>query len=238
MAELDDGLFLIDGEDAGSTPWEFTSITEPGSNVFDLNAGAANNGSYGYRAYFEGAEPDRNCRGDFTLGNLTTIYLRGYVRLSSAFAMPGDYEQVQLFGIFDANVDIINFGAYQHTGGTLQRWFKKSEIAGVNIETDATNFSLNTWHRVEIKFVAGIGSDGIVEIKVDGDTLFGGADTGLSSSALAADNLMVGSHADVGQEPISTNYVDFDDIKAADDGWVGAYSDAGSGIVVLRRRRM
>ena len=36
MAVETGGLFVIDGEDAGTTPWEFDSIVEPGTSTFAL----------------------------------------------------------------------------------------------------------------------------------------------------------------------------------------------------------
>ncbi len=238
MAELDDGLFLIDGEDAGSTPWEFDSVIVGGSNTFALDVAAKNNGTYGYKASFVGSPPDRNSRGIKTLSDPSTIYVRAYVFLSAGFAMGAAYENLQLLALVDGMTDIIVLGVYEHDGGELARWWKISEVGGVGEENDTTNFSLNAWHYLEIKFVAGTGSDGIVECRVDGTVLFGGADTGLSSSALAPDTLQVGAQADRGQEPVNGSFIYFDDIKAATDDWVGAYSDAGGGIIVLRRRRM
>ncbi len=48
------GLFIIDGESAGSTPWEFDSLSEEGSNTVALAAAAKNNGDYGYKITFDG----------------------------------------------------------------------------------------------------------------------------------------------------------------------------------------
>ena len=47
MPELDDGVFLIDGESAGSTPWEWDSLTEEGTMTLalDPNADSGNDGS-------------------------------------------------------------------------------------------------------------------------------------------------------------------------------------------------
>lgn len=227
MAEADDGLFLIDGEDAGTTPWEFSSVVDDGTCVFDLNDTAEQNGTYGYKALFDGAS--RNCYATLDLADPSTIYFRGYVKFSAGFAMGSTYENVNLFLLRDGTTDIIVFGAYCHDATELVRWWKISEVDGIAEETDATEFSLNVWHRIEIKFVAGTGSDGIVECKCDGTTLFGAADTGLSTSALAPDTLIVGGYEDRGQEPANGAYMYFDDIKAATGDWVGEYSEAGGG---------
>jgi len=231
MAEADDGLFLIDGEDAGSTPWEFDSITNDGSCTFAIDATAKNNGSYGYKASYDGT--NRNCYGVVNLSDPSTIYVRGYVYIPSAFEMGGTYETCVLFYLFDGTTDIIVLSAYCHGTTSMARWHKISEVSGVDEETDSvTNFSTDAWHYLEIKFVAGTGSDGIVECRCDGDTLFGGADTGLSTSALAPEALYVGNYSERGQEPANGAYMYFDDIKASASDWVGAYSEAGGGVSV------
>jgi hypothetical protein len=232
MAEADDGLFLIDGESAGATPWEFTAIVDDGTAAFALDGAAKQNGSYGYSATFDGAS--RNCYGRKALSDLAEIYVRAYVYIPSTFAMTITYTTVTILDLGDGSTIAINFGFYCHGSTVPARWKWKSEVAGINTEaTSTTNFSMDAWHRIEIHWVSA--ADGGMEILVDGTSIISDL-TGQNTSAIALDNLFVGNSEDGGGHVPAAGAVFYlDDIKASATGWVGAYSAAAGGHPAMKR---
>ena len=74
-------ILVIDGEDAGSTPWEFDSITEEGDCDFSLQAAAALHGANGYR--YTGSLSYDYGFGSIAIASQTTLYGRFYIKINS-----------------------------------------------------------------------------------------------------------------------------------------------------------
>lgn len=227
MAEVDDGLYLIDGEDAGETPWEFDSITIAGDPTFALEAGAANHGSYGYRYTGTGdSGADDWAYGDVAVDDGTEFWVRFYVRLSDGCAGTGA----------SRGTSILNVGAYLYflvksqadSPYTLVTW--RASLNGGSSADFATNFSLNTWHKVEIQLKESGAGEGGAKVWIDDDLGYDDMDqnwTGVLSTT------SVGNHGGGSAYGLANgSYIDFDDIKANTSGPIGDYPEAGGASIV------
>ncbi len=232
MAELDDGLFLIDGEGAGSTPWEFDSLVENAGNSITLDVAAKNNGTYGYKFNFGGTVSSYNNYGIKGIAEQSEIYSRTYVYIPTGTDVGTQYNTIGIMYFVNNGSTVCYIAMYGQNGSTADRWY----IRGPDItETIVnTNFSTNTWHYIEMRFKRGTSGDGIIQVWVDGDLIFNNTSVTHTGGLDYVDQVDLGAHETWG-EP--TAYYYQDDCKA-DNSPVGVYSDAGGGIVVLRRRRM
>ena len=224
MAEADDGLFLIDGEDAGSTPWEFDSISEAGSMTLALDSNNPNNGTYAYRVTFDGSSEQAYGTVSFS-PNVDEIYLRFYLYVPST-TTGGNWQNAYIVRMLDNSPFAALVQFYIRTGGdgAFYSWGWIIDQGGSS--TSTTNFSTDEWHYVEIHWVSDA-SVGGATIKVDGDTLV--ADEDQDTSANDLNNIRIGIDPNGSFTGGNGHTLDFDDIKAADDDWVGAYSAAGGG---------
>lgn len=212
------GLFILDGEDAGSAPWEFTVIYKDATNVFALDAAAKNNGSYGYSATFDGT--DDICNGTLTFTERTEIYVRAYVYIHSNFSFSAPAECISL-RLGDGSVTLCEVRIRRTTAGAgnPEAW----RIIGQDLTTTGTgtNFSIGAWHYIEIHWLAGTGADGGAQVWIDGDSVFSEFDNNLT--AYAVDRIQVGNTAS-GANPVADSVLYFDDIKG-DTSYIGAYPE-------------
>ena len=145
--------------------------------------------------------------------------------------MEGANNQLRLLSFYDGATFLGSFGCQASGSGNfpIAIWYVYF-IGGVNASSP-TNFSLGALHYAEMRWKSGDSGAAIQQVWVDGDLIFDetGTDTG------GCNKIIVGH--DTANIPKANCVIDFDDIKA-DASPVGAYSDAGGGIVVLRRRRM
>lgn len=224
------GLFIIDGEDAGSTPWEFDSLTEEGSNTFALDVNAKNNGSYGYRATFDGVNDD--CRGVKAFSEVNEIYARAYIYIKADLDLDATSRALTVFALYDGATRICRVDIKAGGGSaTPIMWaFDDRDHSA----TSEINFSRGAWHYIEIHWKAGTGADGGGQFWVDGDLLFDSLDG--DHTAYLVDEIRIGGMASTGYPDTNGDTIDFDDIKA-DTSYIGAYS-VDEAIAILRRRRM
>lgn len=215
------GLFILDGEDAGSTPWEFDSVTNEGSNVFSLQAGAKNNGTYGYSIVFDGINNDCYALKAFASAK-NEVYVRAYVYIDSTLVIPA-WGVLGLFSIRDGTTILCKAWVRNNTGSAAvpNTW----RVGGQDLTTvlSATNYSTDTWHYIELHWKKGSGADGGAQVWVDGDSILNEFDNNLT--AYAADDIMIGTQFDA-LPAANGDFLYFDDIKA-DTSYIGAYSDSG-----------
>jgi len=215
--ELDDELFLINGEDAGTTPWEFDSITNEGSNVFTLDSDATHRGTNGYSVTFDGTNNDCYAVKAFDVSQ-DEVYVRGYVYIDSGFTLP-EYQTTQLLTIRDGSTLLADIRIRRGASGSgvPTQW----QIRGQDITstTSTTNFSLGAWHCIEAHWKAGTGADGGVELWVDGNSAFSEMDNNLT--VYSADDITIGTYWEA--VPANGDYLYFDDIKASTEP-IGAYN--------------
>lgn len=234
------GLLIIDGEDAGSTPWEFDSLTEAGSNTFALDGDAANNGSYGYKATLDGSNADAH--GVVAFGSAQSdIYVRTYVYISSGLSVgDGGYNYLSFLYISDSAGGEGNtcafFAVRNYGGNEVAHWYVGGN--GASDVSTATNFSVGAWHYVELHYVEDASVGGI-EAWVDGTQIVDDIDQ--DSSGRSASRIYAGA-GPVGAGVIddAADFIYIDDLKA-DTSYVGAYSASSANAVPIllnqRRRR-
>ncbi len=223
------GLFIIDGESAGSTPWEFSSIVEDGTNTFSLQAAAKNHGDNGYRALMDGS--NQLAYGRLNIVGQGEIYCRAYLYLSNNFDLGANYDVLGIFSLRIGGTTSISFGLRSEGATVASQWrITGTGVTGLNTNT---NFSFLTWHYVELYFLqeTGGGGNGVAKVWIDGDLVLD--QSGISIGSGDISRIYVGSAG--GATPNNGDFIYFDDIKA-DTSPVGAYPAAG-GIVILRRRR-
>ncbi len=223
------GLFVIDLETGDLS--QFSATSAPGSTVLDAHVDAKNNESYGLRVIGDGSSS--YVYGSKTVGDETELYTRCYVYIDSGMTL-GSFQEVSILALLDGGTRLCKIMYQNDTGspGAPESW----RVIGQALPNtgSGTNFSLDTWHRVEIHWKAGSGADGGAQVWVDGDSIFNDFSDNLT--AYSVDTVRIG--ADFNDNMSNGNFVYIDDIKAALTGPIGAYSVAGGGIVVLRRRRM
>jgi len=207
------GLFILDGEDAGSTPWEWTSINNSGSATFALDGAAKNNGSYGYTF-----TPDstNTAYGRKTFTAIDEIYVRFYIFIPTGFNVgtgAGEYVDVAMFNAVLS--DEIRFGIYTTSGGVPNSW---RFWVNYTPQYSTTNFSLNSWHRIEIRYYK-YASTGGGELWIDGTSVLSDYDQTISAQA---SSFYLGCELAT-SAPGAGDVLYFDDIKA-DTSPVGAYS--------------
>lgn len=221
MAETG-GLFILDGEDAGTTPWEFSSLVVGGTATFALDADAKNNGTYGYTAHGDGTNA---CYGKKSFAEQAEIYVRFYVYIPSTSSF-ATWDYPILAELIDGtDTTVWAFGV--HTTSGPAEWFAKYDEASA--QTSNTNFSVDAWHRVEIRFLSA-SSNGGIQVWIDGDAVAALSDFDNNSSALVPDNLWIGS-VTAGKLG-SGGEVFYDDIKA-DTSAIGEYSGASATSVII-----
>jgi hypothetical protein len=212
------GLFIADAEPSGGTG-DFDSVTDAGGILSGITA-AKNNGSYGYKIAYDGT----NATGYGVmsgLSNLSEIFVRMYVYIPTGLNGTANYKQINFFRTFDGGTQTGRWGLQCNTTPwNFDRWYCQSFPSGGSTTT-TDQFANDTWIRVEGRFYRHASAGGCV-LRIDGTDEI----TLLSenSSALYVDEVWLGSIYSSSGEPPNGDYFYFDDCKASDSDWVGAYS--------------
>jgi len=223
------GLFVIDGEDAGDDPWEFSTILVGAGNTFELSAAAKNNGDYGYFLDVAGANGRARATKNFVASGPDT-YKRIYLKILPGYTFGVD-ESYVIFKLYAGGTFLIRGMIYAQGGTTLNKWIFWDKYGGTLIFD--TNFSVGDWHYIDLHWRQAAALGG-TEYWVDGDLIRSGLN--YNSSAYEPSWLEIGQ-VDLNPSPAVEIY--FDDIKAAATGPIGAYSPvqlspkASRGIVKL-----
>lgn len=215
------GIVVIDAEEGDTS--EFDSVTQEGSNTFAADAGAANNGSYGFKITYDGTNDEAYGYDGFTAE--TDVYARCYVYIPSTLTSATAWSRTFFLGIWDAAVPCARASFKYNGSNTAYTW--ETWLAYGVVDTDATNFSTDAWHYVEIRYLKHAATGG-VQMWVDGTLVHDDLD---QAAGLDPDRVYVGSTS--GSTPaVASDYFYLDDIKV-DTSQVGAYSDAGGASVPL-----
>lgn len=216
------GIFLIDGESAGSTPWEFDSISESGSNTFALSSAAANNGSYGYKLTWDGTNEGCYATKDQAFSTPNDFYLRFYIYIPSGQTI----DSSGYLGLMNL-VDFTTYAVYSYIKadgtGTPERW--RFVLQGITSYESNTNFTMDAWHYVEVHYVQSSTVGGI-QVWVDGDSIIDDLTNDTSGAGWEIDSVQFGDNAgrSIGTFDTNGDYIYLDDIKA-DSSAIGAYTD-------------
>ncbi len=224
MAETG-GIFIIDGEDAGTTPWEFDSINEDLSSTFALAGAAANNGSNGYEATFDGV--DITCHGVFGFAQQSEIFIRFYLFVPTGFTIgstSGRYTTI--FDLGDGGFVGATIRIRTTTGGVVNQIGGSYRTEAFTFES--TFFSVNAWHYIEVRFLNDAFNGGM-EWWVDGNLISQDLDQDTSSRFM--DGFRIGGISSNDQPGANDSFY-IDDIKA-DTSQVGAFPPAGTAATIV-----
>lgn len=211
MADL---FTMITGESAGSSPYEWGSISVESGNDFAPSTEQAYAGSYSYKASFGGSNDGAYAFKAFT--DASVVYISFYVFMSSGLKFPYGDSLAYIAYIFDSDSGNVVIGLRvrdSNSDGVPDSW----RVTGLDLTTTdaSTNFSLSAWHKIEMYFEAHA-SAGIARVWVDGSLIL--EDTGVAD-AYTPDNLRIGVSGGIFR---SGDAIYFDNISGADSMPSGA----------------
>ena len=226
-AEETGGVFssgIEDEIDAFTT--DFTTKTIGGTNtlVTTTTAGEFNHGAKGAKASFAGA--NANAYASKTLSSSqTTLYLRAFIKLGSAYALQAAFQEGQLLTIWDNTNNRRLADARVQCDATAGfqtfKWLVDANNSGTVLYSGSFGeVPLNTWIRIELKWIQGGVGSGQAEVWIDGVSK--GATTTGTWNTFSAEHVRVGDSG-IGAAPANGSILYFDDVKA-DTVAVGAYN--------------
>ena len=204
MADL---FTKITAESAGSSPYEFNSVTVGTDNTLAPSNDRGYAGSYSYKYTSGGSASD--CYGMKTFSDQDEVYIRGRLYIVSGFNLASTTRYSTALRIDDGSTVLVHLAIRRASADTPDRWMVGGQ--GLTTTYATTNFSFSAWHKLEIYWKAGTGSDGIVRVWVDDSLIFEA--TGLALSSYACDRLKVGM---TGHTPVSGSIYYLDEIEGMD----------------------
>ena len=220
-------IFVIDGEAAGTTPWEWTSLTEEGSNTFALDPNAKNNGVNGYKATLDGTND--LCYGEKSIaGTPSTIYIRGYFYFPSSnypYSQAGTARYFNLCAIRSATQDLALLRITAGSSGITKTIFYYRTDTTLN-QALSGSISTGAWHYIELYYKIHA-SSGEASLWIDGSLET--AKTGLNTSSNTITNYRAGIL--YGQTPTDMDpneYFYIDDVLANTTGPIGVHPIAAA----------
>ena len=214
------GIFVIDAETGDISQW--TNIDLGTDNVVAAHGDYKNEGDYGFRAYVGNDHTDGHAYAYKSISEgYNDVYVRAYIYIPSSYDMP-TWQVHEVLGFNDGSYGnsaaAIAIENYSGTPGPPTYW--RFHVIGALADTPRsnTNFSTDQWHYIEVRWVED-GSNGGIEVWVDGDKLCSDLDQDTTSKNVDRAYAGIGVSADPG----IGSYLYFDDIKA-DTSYIGAYS--------------
>ena len=107
------GVFATGAENNAVTDW--TGITAAGANTYTATTASKANGTYGYEAAFDGSSINNFAYK--TWGGSGEIWVRFYLKLSSNFALNGNYQYNNIFTLREGATNL-GYIALQANGST------------------------------------------------------------------------------------------------------------------------
>jgi hypothetical protein len=214
-------IAVIDGEDAGSTPYEFDSLVEEGSNTFTLQAAAAAHGSYGYQLLYDGS--NNECSGLRSFIGQTNTYLRFYVKFHS-YALPVDlnYSNWNVLCKEGNYVIYISFYWDEPTSIMGYRLYGKNGASYSLLVDKRYNQIFEPEIRYRLEFHVKAANPGGYEFWIDDSAVFSDL-TSYDVSSWIPNELVIGSVA--GHNPEAGSSVYIDDVLLSTTGPIGEYSE-------------
>jgi hypothetical protein len=212
--------WTLDGEDAGSTPWEFDSISSP-SSTFALDSTNPNHGTYAYRFTSDASEGEAYGQYAWTNTDKNEYWVRTYLYIDPDMSLAAGYSANYFMGGFDGGTYLFRIGFRSGGAGPPTEWYCAYKYSG---SSSNTNFATGTWLRVEVKFVTS-GTVGGYALYVDGDLVI--SDLDQDTSGEYWDTMRLGLYDNNRQS--DGDYIDFDD-NVGDTSQPGVYSDDAGGI--------
>lgn len=218
------GILVIDAEEGDVS--EFTSTTTAGDATITADAGAKNNGTYGFKLLGDGTNV---CCGTKTFTEAADIYVRFYfyVPTGTVVGATGTARSIKVLDIYD--------GATQLCWVTLQQPWDATYVTSASIimqtpwvgETVFT-VTLDAWNYIEVRYKGGDAETGGYQCWLNGVSK--ASNFVQNTGAYAADSIKAGNVAlyHAGSVLADDDFFYIDDIKA-DTSAVGAYSGGAGG---------
>ena len=179
--------YFTDGFESGDfTGWDGGASESGTGNTVTVIEGAARSGTYGVQIHADGQASGDDNHVSHAISNQGEIYWRFYIKFSSDFTMTED-DVIKITDSWDDSWGlcpvVVILGSY---GGndTFYLWMNFSDdgdnwisLPGWTYDGWACGSIIdNAWHCIEIHFKQGTGSDGVIEMFVDGIDRAGGSD--------------------------------------------------------------
>lgn len=183
---------------------QFTSSAEAGTNTFRNDAGAKDHGSYGFKLSFAGTNATAYAYKTFAAAD--TEWHRFYLYVPSSFDINATYNDSWLFGLKDGGSHVGQFGVRAIYGSTKPvQWGFRYAYTNQNSNT---NFSVDAWHLIEIKYVRSATVGGMA-LYVDSSLVM--SDLDQDTSAIYPDESYLG-HVQNVTTPTNGSYIYYDDL--------------------------
>lgn len=171
MAEI----FKVDFETGDLSQF---SNTDVGTNTSTVDATAAKTGSYGWHMVHGGADMV-DAFGYVTMSSETEAWFGFHINVLDSNLSA--YGSSSYFTLLNSSFSqILNIKFEDSTGNGIPDRYR-IDGSGLTLVRTTTNFSLSTWHWIEVHYKAGTGADGEVQIWIDDSQVKN--ETGLNLSA-------------------------------------------------------
>jgi hypothetical protein len=216
-------IAVIDGEDAGTTPWEFDALVEEGSNTLALDASAKNNGVSGYKGTLNNNN-DR-CYGVKSLSG-ADVFLRSYVYFPSSDYPYSQSETPRIgkwFSIRSSTQELAAIWLSFGSGGITKYRFSYYYTEATSEELSGA-LSLGAWHYIELHYKVHA-LDGIAELLIDGEEIISIPELNTGGNIIAS--AWLGQYYGYYPGDITNGeYFYLDDIVANTTGPIGPYAES------------
>jgi hypothetical protein len=216
--------WTLDGEDAGSTPWEFDSVTSP-SSTFALDSTNPAHGTYAYRFTADASEGEAYGTYTWTNTDKDEYWVRCYMYIDPDMSMAAGYSANYFMQLRDGGTQVVRLGFRSTAVGAPSEWYCAYEFSG---SSSNTGFALGTYLRVEVKFVVDDTNGGYV-LYIDGVEAISDLDQDTTGKYIDTMNIGLYDNSRCAED----DYIDFDDI-VGDTSQPGVYSDDAAGGVANR----
>ena len=204
MAEL---FTKITAESAGTSPYEFSSVTVETDNVFAPSTDQAAAGSYSYKAAYGGTNDQ--CYGRENFSESGTVYIIAQIYIPSTFQIPAGYNYT--LTLLDGNSFITYFRIRRESGQDVPNTFYVSTRGGTS--GNISGFATDEWLTVKMWYKAATTGN------TDGESKIWIGDTEQYSSShnttYLADNVRFGEWAST-NVPDSGSAIYYDEIEGYD----------------------
>lgn len=200
MADL---FTKITGESAGSSPYEFNTVTADSGNSFAPSTDYAQAGSYSYKAALAGTNLSAYGIKTFSTAS-ASAYVKAYIYISSAwnYSTSGRYTSVLV--LRTSSYAVLSLCVLRPAGQAAPTRWQVYDRA--NTTTTTTGFSLGAWHKVEMYWQRGTSGNGIARVWIDDNLIH--EYTTLTTVAQDAASLRIGSVDDYAPTVACAVYVD------------------------------
>lgn len=192
-------------ESAGSSPYEFDSVTIGSGNSFAPSTSQHNSGSYSYLASLAGT--NRDARGTENFTAVTEFYAKFYVYIDALAYNAYESGYLCTLTTGDYGTLLLGLKAGRTGGSAVDRWYTVGQ--GLTSADTTTNFSFDAWHKVELYWKQGSGS-AVHRVTID-DTVIREQTTGTSTASAAQFNV-----GHIGGDNPTGGTIYYDEIEGCD----------------------